>query len=366
MIFGVRKFYELHVDERTRPNYIPAQNPEYHRTLPDDTSPAVLNNLFRRSFFSSQFKGKMAGRAFTATMLDLFAEDILIMRKTGRGDIEISVNSEKASEQDYERTVVSLIDAVAGKNPQYDSSAAPMFVTLKNIQKYINANKEFAKNIKDRFEKEVEAKANESPYLEEFTRNRPEHGWFYIRMAAIAACFGALISIIVNALFMGSGITVFITASVIALVVFGIMALRCSRIGGSGFSASQLGANQAALWAGFGKFLDDFTSFKEKEFPEFKLWGRYLVYATALGKSKKLIKELALYYPVENINTTDPWYMQHTVLAESIAAGTLFDTIDKIQSSAYAGVNSSGDGGGGGFSSSGGGSDGGSAGSSSD
>ena len=52
-----------------------------------------------------------------------------------------------------------------------------------------------------------------------------------------------------------------------------------------------------ALWQAFGRFLEDFTTFEEKELPEFSVWREYMVYAVAMGQGSKLAGALKLKYP---------------------------------------------------------------------
>jgi len=228
-------------------------------------------------------------------------------------------------------------------------------VTQRDIQRYIRKHTSAATKIKEQFGEEVEAEAARSRYLEEFARERTPLGGFYIKVMPYAGVIGLITSFLLVPLFMGSVTTLFVTAFVFALIFLGVagivIMLARSGAGKNGVSYSQYGADYGALWAAFGKFLDDFTSFREKEFPEFKLWGKYLVYAAALGKSERLIRELALQYPVDTIRTDDYWYWNNTALVQSITSGALLDTINSIQTTTY---KASGEGGGGGFSSFGG------------
>ncbi|WEV46442.1 DUF2207 domain-containing protein [Bifidobacterium sp. ESL0690] len=51
---------------------------------------------------------------------------------------------------------------------------------------------------------------------------------------------------------------------------------------------------QAAAWIlGFRKYLEDFSNFVNRDIPDLVLWDKYLVYATAFGISKRLVKELS-------------------------------------------------------------------------
>lgn len=74
------------------------------------------------------------------------------------------------------------------------------------------------------------------------------------------------------------------------------------------------GEKQYTLWQAFARFLDDFTTFEERELPDVAVWREYLVYAAALGRSKKLKKQLQSFYPTvyQEIDNSDYWYY-HTL-----------------------------------------------------
>ena len=350
------------LDKKQMPKYVPAQNPEYYSMLPDDTPPAILNDLFTRFDFPKS-KSIQRGSAFSATMLDLFAEGFLEMRKSPDGDIEIAVNAEKMPRLDYEQTLVSLITDVMDDGPSGNTIVTRGFVTLRGIQDYINNNVSDVEKKRAQFEREMSSHAPKSSYLEIFRRDKSGFGKLYILLAAA--------TIILSVLFTGYMLANDNSAAIgfIPMLIYGgIIMLRCKLIPTGVLIASQEGLNKAVLWAAFGKFLDDFTSFNEKEFPEFRLWEKNLVYATALGKSRELTKELALSFPFYSDDDYDDEYMHRRLFMDKYASGTIFDTIESIRSSAYSASTSSSDssGGGGGFSSSGGSSGSGSTGSSFD
>lgn len=51
---------------------------------------------------------------------------------------------------------------------------------------------------------------------------------------------------------------------------------------------------------GFERYLEDFSEFSDREVLDVTLWGRYLVYASALGVSRKVLQQLAAAYPQVN------------------------------------------------------------------
>ena len=339
------------LDKKSMPRYVPEQTPEYCKAPPDETPPAVLSNLFAQFKFPL-FKAKAAprGNAFSATMLDMFAKGYLKMRKNAEGEIEIAANAESAPSLEYERTLVSLISEAAGSAD---------YVSLDKIRGYINANQSEVYEKKNQFEREVKAEAKKSPYIEEYKRDKSSLGWAYLVLLGLTALFGTFFSLYIAS---QSRETFSIMGYCIAFIFGGMAALLCLAISKKGTAISQLGTTRSALWAAFGKFLDDFADIGEKEFPEFGVWEQYLVYGTSLGKSKNLIQELMRQYPVENM---DEEFVHREMFEDLFISGAIFETIENIQSKAYAASPPSSDsgGGGGGFSSSGGSSGSGSSGS---
>ncbi|MCL1912620.1 MAG: DUF2207 domain-containing protein [Eubacteriaceae bacterium] len=333
----------LKFEKDSKPLYIPANSPDYFRQLPDDTPPAILNHMFV-NYNLPKIKSLNNQHAFSATMLDLFTEGYLEMISIGGDEIEISVNRGKTPGHDFERTLISLISSVAADK----NSNAP--VALKEIQSYISKHRKVVSEIRRKFEKEIAESAKESQYLEEYTRRKTGLGKMFLSIGGVGIMLGTVLGLGFAAESMEESLL--FTGYLIAFVLIGIGALPILLMKEKkGFAATQLGTDRSALWMAFKKFLDDFTTFREKQFPEFRLWEKYLVYATALGASKKLIQELALQYPASSLSDESD-YLRHRMFSETVSSGVLLDAVDTIQNIAYPSSDSSGSGDGGGFSSS--------------
>ncbi|MFR1215400.1 MAG: DUF2207 family protein, partial [Acutalibacteraceae bacterium] len=68
------------------------------------------------------------------------------------------------------------------------------------------------------------------------------------------------------------------------------------------------GETMYMVWKGLEKYMLEFSNMKEYELPHLELWKDYLVYATMMGISDKVCKQLKLAYP--NIDNDD--YMTST------------------------------------------------------
>ena len=83
------------------------------------------------------------------------------------------------------------------------------------------------------------------------------------------------------------------------------------------------GKLQSDKWNGLRNFFIDFTLMTEKEIPEITLWEEYLVYATALGVSKNVMKAMRLKIQ-ENPN------MNYDVLSDMLEMDYLSYGVNRI------------------------------------
>lgn len=60
---------------------------------------------------------------------------------------------------------------------------------------------------------------------------------------------------------------------------------------------TQAGSDEKAQWKGLANYMKDFSLLKEREVPEFVIWEKYLVYATAFGIADKVIEQMKATYP---------------------------------------------------------------------
>lgn len=166
----------------------------------------------------------------------------------------------------------------------------------------------------------------------------------------------------------------FVTASFKALLAIAILfvsiiglALICSKNAKKVSILSDKGAEEQLQWKGLKNYMKEFSLLKDKEVPDLILWEKFLVYATAFGISKEVIKQLKIVYP----ELSDPNYYQNNnytymfYMSDSRFGDNFINTFDNAMvhavhsaQNAYSAAHSSdssGSGGGGGFSGGGGG-----------
>jgi len=105
------------------------------------------------------------------------------------------------------------------------------------------------------------------------------------------------------------------------------------------------------MWKSFKKFLQDFSKLDERDYKSIAIWEHYLVYATALGISKKVIKQLKIVFPTEFEENSNMFgtYMTINLLSDSDVFSNFESSFSSAASTAFSAPSSS-TGSGGGFS----------------
>lgn len=121
------------------------------------------------------------------------------------------------------------------------------------------------------------------------------------------------------------------------------------------------GALEYEKWQAFKRFLKDFGLLDEKELPEIKIWGKYLVYAMVLGCADEVEKAMKMRLEAMNIDTTSPMYWDyyytdsliHSNISSNIS-DSMMTAVSASRSSIAESISSSSSGFGGGSSTGGG------------
>ena len=96
------------------------------------------------------------------------------------------------------------------------------------------------------------------------------------------------------------------------------------------------GEESYAKWHAFGKFMKEFTLIEEKDYPSLELWEKYLVYATAMGISKEVLKQIKIAYPQMYDSNYTGMYLPYSYLYFAHINGgmaSIESTMGKISSS---------------------------------
>lgn len=329
----------------------PEIQPDYYRDIPEEVYPAVLDQYF---YFYN--KKKSIPREISATIMDLIYKGFLEISYEQEGTKQETWLRKKDTLEgkkklaSFEKTVVDFIFRDIGNNAQA--------VSLKEIKKFCKKKKngKAIGPMLDRFEGEVDRTWQRKGYVER-EKNRVPKIFLIFKILSIAIAVGGFALLITDETLSmgGAGIVLLIGGA----LSFGINLI----VNHKKKMLNQGGENKLALWRGFNNFLEDFTTFEEKDMPELFMWQRYLVYATALGVAEKVLKKLKLRYP----QLQDQAYLRENMyFLYSMNMGNTFefegfnDLSDSINSAIRDAQNvvenirsSSSKGGGGGFSSGG-------------
>ena len=341
----------------------PTQAPQYYRDLPDDRSAPAVDRLVH--FYDGK---SSVSRQLSATLLELNLKKLINIQTTA-GDATILLNEQADWEflPGYQRTLLEFLRSASGGSEQ---------ISIEDFKKYVKDNSDLALNFRRSFEDEVTSVFSEEAKSEnaaKSSRIRLRHRIIFSVIAGILAILIRVISTLDFAIELGEslefGLGCFIVVLVVELIIhFWRFVFRTPC-----YILDQQGEDDLAMWQAFGRFLDDFTTFDEKELPEFSVWREYMVYAVAMGNGQKVAKALAVKYPEAVSAGTNNYGDDMYRWVQDMA---LYDVMDSIGrevaevrepsssgSSSDSGSNwSDSDGGGGGFSDSGGGSDSGSGG----
>ena len=349
-------------------------NPMYFRDIPSDLSPAAAGILVDKQINKNEV---------SASILDLVRRKIIIIEKKDNNSYDFVLNEEYDNLSEIDQHLVLLI--FPNKNSKRVNSKKIGKITSTKFIKFKESvidELENKKLMKDYVPGEMEV----SGILFElgliilfipgvnilgiifmilYSINRYKQN-FFIWMLKMFNIILMIISIIINN-----------TAPHISIIVGIVVMIWISRLLKrmpikQKIKYTETGLEEYKKWHGLRNFLMDFSKIDDREIPEVTLWEKYLVYATALGVSKKVLE--AIRVKIEQIDNVD-----YTILSDMATIDYVSSSINRISnnvvtqslpsvnfpiasaiasSSASGGSYSSGSGGGGGFSggSSGGGS----------
>lgn len=313
---------------KQNPKIVAETEVEYYREFPDESASAAM-----ASFLYYFEKGNMStnmSKVISATLLNLCCKKHISFEMSTNGKKEMMIQFQEEGQKEKltedEEKVYSFIKEADEKEANV--------ITMKQLQKYMERNvtqtNSLFQEVAKIAEKEEIAKNN---YQEE---NKKKNSTWMAK--AVGYTFVAFFSFFI-----------FSPVLLLGLIVATIYAVKIAR---RYYTLTQKGVNEAELWKGLKKYMDDFSLLKEKEVPALILWEKYLVFATAFGIADKVLEQLKIYYP----EITDETYLRNHGYAYLYVmyAGnrhSMIHTIDNGISSTYTKINySSGSGGGGGFS----------------
>lgn len=282
--------------------------PQYYRTLPDQLSPVLVRRLVMIYPHESQPTAAEADGQFSVTLLDL-VERGFIRANMSQGSVVFSLNQvDREGIAEYESDVIEILEAASQGQPEF---------SLEQVNDYLKHNINWISEKKKAFNAHVDEAWNalgleEEPNVKSFSARKLFLGCIlggFVIVGILALINRNSLQFAGNAAFFAkAGIAYAITMVFFALGVNVILSIAKDPIP----VLTERGEQQYALWQAFSRFLDDLSTFEERELPDVTVWRKYLVYAAALGRSKKLMKQLQIQYPAihEAVDNYDDWYYQ--------------------------------------------------------
>ncbi len=315
---------------------------KYYRELPEDYGPAVMTEVLGTKAISS---------VMPATMMNLARKKHIkiteIKNKKGKADdYEIELVDKEKLEQ----------DETVAENEKYFA----LNMLFDNETKF--TLKEFEKRFKKQSEQSA-AVAKHNTWFKKITEDAKLYGEFKgkDRFSCFKNCWLCIllpITVSVISMLFGLGFE-FDDITGISMLLFVVNLTAESLTMASIFQRlkyTKKGITHKKMWEAFSKFLEDFSKMEDYPVQSLVVWEHYLVYAVALGKARKVIKQLEVMYPTELNSANDTLYTNYAImnLCRDSSAYSSFDkTFSSAMTTAFT-PQSSGSGSGGGFSGGGG------------
>lgn len=300
---------------------------EYLRDFPANYGPEVLDYLINKS---------LTDNTLGASILMLMEKKVIAcepIENDKKNYILKKISNDESNLTESEKALLDLMFNLVGTGEE---------VTLKEIKKY-GSTESRARKFLSSYNKWKKAATNQGKTEKFFVTNNPAK-----TLPIILCVIGFLITII------NAGEETGFVLGYMAVVV-GIIILII--VGSTKFRTKE-GTLQYKKWMALKKFLEDFSTFDDKDLPEVPLWGKYLVYATVLGCANKLRKTMEVKLQNMDESVYSNYYYYHYYFNDdfSHSINNAIPSAVSSSNSSIAAASSSSGGGFGGGSSGGGGS----------
>ncbi len=340
-ILKARKYKKIGKELKEQYSY-PKSDLEYFRDIPDEenSTPAKAMFLYMFSKNTSKMKNNIS-KIFSATILNLALKGLIsfeyteyedvIIKRTYKEDIKLS--------EDEELIYGILKDAMLGES----------YITPLGISEYAKNDYETVYGKLNRLENIAE-RINKDLGNIQAERVKISNEWKNKATAYLIGCFFGFVAIFIGL--------------ITPIIGFVMLYAMCIKNSDSVSILSSKGNEEMNQWKALKKYMEDYSLLNERVVPDIVLWEKYLVYATAFGISKKVLKQLKALHPEffqESDNFTNSNYLNALSASNFDSFDRFSGALENIYENAYTAYNiahsnsSDGSGGGGGFSSGGGG-----------
>lgn len=279
--------------------------PRKSRSTPGEA--AYLYN-YKKERLSS---GDVQKEAVSATMLDLcLKKKIKLTCKNNEVFVEF-ISAEIFDLNEDEKNIYKLLRK-AGKNSKKFNIEMLNEFAKKEYYEYSNIINEFVNNVANSLFHQNLIDKNEERLYYHVKNSKALYGFIkysyifwvimilmgyipYFRLGIINAFGGFFIQSVLSKIFV---IMFPLTLGIL------IMLKSMSKLGKKISVLTQKGYDEKQQWNGLRGYLKDYSLLREKRIDDLTIWEEYLVYATALGISEKVIKQIKANYPEVFISET--------------------------------------------------------------
>ena len=264
---------------------------EYLREPPEDITPANVGFLMRF--------GKTTDEDVTATILDLIYRKILVLSDKGYEitskspdfDISLNENVNLSGLPPFEKDVIEFFINVIGDGRSVNTKQIEAFGKKESeANKLMSMSNKFIGNVKREY-------SGKNYFENARQKATSKHGFYSAILIGVEVLF-LIIWGLANI-----ECTINIVAVGVMLVAFLIYLASIKK-------RTKYGNEEYAKWKAFKKFLEEFSHFEDYPMPSIIIWEKYLVYATSLGISDKVMEQLKVKLKDVNLENNDATFMR--------------------------------------------------------
>lgn len=276
-------------------------NSEYESDIPTMDSPVFINSLM------CDPKGESDSNGFSATLLDLIDKKYFKVISSNENDTIIRItNKDIHGLQQYQ---IDVIDFMSKFQDGKGNISLKELGDSRNRTIYLDFMEAWKIDLRQELDEyRIKKYFNESGYSNMFV------------LAVFNIILSVLILIILFVLSPDGSNIIFIYITAIVLLIENIIFIKLPQdIFGSW---TESGKEFHDKWKNFENYLNDYSLIKEYPPQSVQVWGRYLVYATALGCADEVTKNMKKYF--KDINMSQSYIDEYDVIGMGYYGGLFY------------------------------------------
>lgn len=306
---------------------------DYEYDLPTNSSPIEVNSIVPGDV------GELDQNAMYSVILELIDKKYFkIMSSNDEDTIIRQINTDMGGLKQYEQSLISYLSKFSAGNGDISLKSIGDDENPEEYQDFKNAWINVAKN-------EVPESLINKYFIDKGSQ-------IFILLAILLLVIG-IISLIIYMIYDFTVLYSFmILVLSILMIVESIIMMGIPNTFAGRWTPE--GKEYHDKWKNFEKYITDFSLIKERPPASIQVWGKYLIYATALGCAKEVTENMQNYFKI--VNVSDEYYYQSDVVRFAYFSG-FYHMESSFSSLSHTDSDSSGIGsvGGGGFGGGGGG-----------